>query len=80
VISIVEVKEIIMNKKAIAIKNDNRLMPMAFYHETCGLTKRLKDPNQIHQRFAYFKGLVMRGEFSIDELEDKIYENNGIME
>lgn len=65
--------------KHIANQNDNRLMSIALYEESKGLTKRT-NPVTVLKRFRYFKNMVKRGSISIDELERRTYEKFGITE
>jgi len=68
-----------MNKKQIASENDTRLLHVALYHETKGMRIKLKDPEHLMNRFSDFKGMVMRGECSLEQLENKVFEQNGII-
>ena len=68
-----------MSKKSIAINNDNRLLDMVTYWETKGGTLNARDPNQILNRFNEFKGLIRRGSFTMEQLEDMVYSKYGIM-
>ena len=68
-----------MNEKQVAQVNDGRLFEMAVYHETRGLLRKVGQP-EVMERFKYFKHLIKRGSFEIDELEKKIFEKNGIVQ
>ena len=67
-----------MSPKQIATENDHRILEVAYYHETAGMTKKLKDSAQLLDRFAEFKGLVRRGSFTIATLENKVFGQHGI--
>ena len=67
-----------MNKKQIASYNDNRLLQIAFYHVTRGMLCAINDPQQVMERFIEFKGLVLRGESTLDQLENKVFGDFGI--
>ena len=69
-----------MNNHRLAMENDNRIMNCAYYQETRGLTKKLASSHQLMDRFAYFKQLVMRGSMTLNQLEDKVFSEHGIME
>jgi len=68
-----------MNEKNIAIDNDIRLEQAAHYEVSKGLTKQytLQD---LGNKFIEFKKLVMRGSFTVIELEDSVFSRWGIME
>jgi hypothetical protein len=70
----------IMDKKQWALLNDNRIYEVALYHETQGMcmAKRV-NPDKIFERFMEFKRYVMRGSFTLEELEDRVYGQNGVM-
>jgi hypothetical protein len=59
--------------------NDNRIMEMALYHETDGLTKMLHDGQKVFERFVEFKKYIVRGSFTLEQLEETVYLNKGIM-
>ena len=69
-----------MGKRQIAMENDDRLLRIAFYEETKGLTRQLKTQDQIMGRFVEFKRLVKRGDFTIQGLEDSVFERQGVIE
>ena len=62
------------------MENDDRLLRIAFYEETKGLTRQLKTQDQIMGRFVEFKRLVKRGDFTIQGLEDSVFERQGVIE
>ena len=62
------------------MENDDRLLRIAFYEETKGLTRQLKTQDQILGRFVEFKRLVKRGDFTIQGLEDSVFERQGVIE
>lgn len=71
-----------MNKK-IAIQNDNKVYDLAMYEVTKGQT--LKMDNEVLfsltlNKFMEFKRLVIRKEFTLEQLEQDIYGKYGIME
>ena len=67
-----------MYEKRLAMDNDHRLMEMAAYHETKGLTQGA-NPVEIHDRFSDFKRTIKKGSYTIDELEAKIYGLFGVV-
>jgi uncharacterized protein YktB (UPF0637 family) len=68
-----------MGAKKLAGSNDQRLMEIAAYHESRGMIRAIESPEKLWGRFAEFKQLVRRGSFTINQLEDRIYSNFGIM-
>lgn len=67
-----------MNAKEIAFYNDQLIMDLAGYHESKGLTKKINN-DQVMTRFSEFKVRIKKGCFTIKDLEDKIYTENGVM-
>ena len=67
------------NEKKQATINDNLIMEVAFYHETKGLTVPTKDFGKVYERFAEFKRYIKNGEFTLEELENKVYSEFGIV-
>ena len=61
-----------------AIKNDMRLMEMALYEGTKGQTSKSTQA-AITQKILEYKGLIKRGSYTIDQLEDKIFSQYGIL-
>lgn len=73
-----------MTAREQAIVNDNKLLDMATYAVSAGQTKlcSMHDPVFMHalqDKFNYFKRLVRTGEFTMQQLEDKIYTDYGIV-
>ena len=68
-----------MNERDIAFINDNLLLEMASYWETKGGVVALKDSHQLINRFAEFKSLIMRGEFTLLQLSKNVFGTYGIM-
>lgn len=68
-----------MNIKQTVYKNDQRLIEMTIYHESKGMTRAIKGEEQLSARFTEFKMLIKRGSFTIKELEEKIFSENGII-
>ena len=69
-----------MFNKQIAGHNDIRIEKLARYAETRGLTRHIKSKQALFAKFSEFKLLVKRGEFTIDELEEDIYNIYGIVD
>ena len=68
-----------MNAKDLALLNDQRLMHLAFYKESNGMTDKIKDPLALNIRFSEFKKLVKRGSFTLDQLEESVYSDCGVV-
>ena len=67
-----------------AISNDNRLLNVARYILSKGSTIDVPGGDREHKQlvwdeFTKLKGLVKRGTFTIDELEERIYRQYGIV-
>ena len=62
-----------MNTRDTAYWNDQRLMEIATYYETKGLMIPVKNMDSISQRFVEYKGLVKRGEFTMEEMQEDVY-------
>lgn len=67
-----------MNNKTKVIQNDTIINDLAIYSITNGLMKVAKDPAILHRRFAEYKHLIKRGEFTLAELENDILNEYGI--
>ena len=61
------------SNKETALKNDDRILQLAFYHESRGMLKQIKDFDKVTNRFTEFKLLIKRGSFTIKELEESVY-------
>ena len=61
-----------------AIHNDMRLMEMALYETTRGQTHNTSQ-ELIVKKLSEYKRLIKRGTYTIDQLEDKIYSQFGII-
>ena len=69
-----------MSIKKKIIENDLKIMDMAFYCESKGMTTSLPpSPDQLLMRFKEFKSLLKREEFSMEELENKVYSSYGVI-
>ena len=68
-----------MNKKRNALINDDKLWAIARYHVDKGTMKK-PDMQKWTKRFNEFKALVKRGSFTIDQLEDRVYEKFGVLD
>lgn len=64
--------------KAKAIINDSRVAQMATYYETHGLMKQTAQED-ISKRFCILKRIIQRGSFTIDEVEERIYTQFGLV-
>lgn len=62
-----------------AIQNDLRLMEMALYEVTKGQTQHATHEDII-KKVAEYKGIIKRGTYTIDQLEDKIFSRFGIID
>lgn len=62
-----------------AIQNDQRLMEMALYEVTKGQTQHASYEKLV-KKIAEYKGIIKRGTFSLDELEDKIFSRFGVID
>jgi hypothetical protein len=60
--------------------NDKRLLTVAQYELYQGGMRQAKSQAEIDRKFIEFKGLVLRGEMSLEELESDIYSKWGITE
>ena len=73
-----------MSIRDIAMRNDSRIIELASYIESKGLTKPIGDDDSIRRifsRFSYLKNLLRNGSFpSISSLEDSVYKMYGIIE
>ena len=67
------------SKKQWAQYHDNRLLELAMYQLSEGLTLPVKDRDKLYEKFAEFKGLVKRGSFTIEQLEESVYGRYGII-
>lgn len=67
-----------LSPKEQAIANDHRLSDLALYAVTSGLIKKVTDPQIVQDKFVEFKRLVKSGEFTIEELENKVCEDFGV--
>jgi len=68
-----------MSIKETVIKNDQLLMELAMYHESKGMTTTLPNPDQLFARFEEFKRLLKRQEFTMGQLEDRVYSRYGVI-
>lgn len=69
-----------MNHKNRALNNDLLIQDLVLYELTKGTTIPLKeeDLDTLQHRFTEYKGLIKRGEFTYDQLADRIYGKYGI--
>jgi len=67
-----------MNEVEVAMKNDARLFQMATYYVTEGLIK-VVDIDKVYRRYGVLKKLILRGSFTIDQMEAQIYSQYGIV-
>ena len=67
-----------MTKKKIVIQNDARLQDLSVYEVSKGLTIPTT-ASDLQRKFVEFKGLVKRGSFTIDQLEDMVCTKWGIV-
>lgn len=65
--------------KQSAIQNDMRLMEMALYDLTKGQTKNTT-PEAIYMKISEYKGIIKRGTYKIDQLEDRVFSRYGIVD
>lgn len=65
---------------AIAMINDQRLLKIADYEVTNGYRNMKVTPEDVQERFVYYKTRVMNGSFTIKDLEDEIFSKYGIQE
>lgn len=64
-----------------AMLNDERLYKLAEYDITQGYTKlKGTDRNTLQSKFTEFKGRVKRGDFTLKEMEDDVYNKWGVTE
>lgn len=69
-----------LTPQMLALINDERIYQCAMYHLSKGYTVKLTDEAAAQARFVDFKGTVMRGEMSVQELEDSVYKEFGVMD
>jgi hypothetical protein len=62
-----------------AIKNDLRLMEMALYEVTKGQTN-CSNHETVIKKLAEYKGIIKRGTFTIDQLEDRVFSRFGVLD
>lgn len=67
-----------MHEKPLALRNDDRIMNAAIYHETKGNTEEA-DETGVLGRFTEFKHLIKRGSFTVDSLEERTFERYGVV-
>ena len=67
------------DKKQWARYHDNRLLELAMYQLSEGMTLPVADRDKLYEKFAEFKRLVQRGSFTIRQLEESVYGRFGIM-
>lgn len=67
------------NSKKIALLNDERLLCAASYYESKGTMVTLRTTEQLLARFREFKGLVKRGSYTVEQIEEKVYSRYGIV-
>lgn len=60
--------------------NDQRLYKLAEYDATKGYMHMKVTPDDLQNRFLELKGLVKRGEYTLKNLEDDVYNRWGINE
>lgn len=59
---------------------DNKIFELAFYYESKGMSiPKVIKPEKIHERFSDFKRNLLQGEFTFQELEDRVYRKFGVM-
>jgi len=63
--------------KQFAMHNDNRIMEVALYEETKGLTSKTT-PQALLERFRYLKQLIIRGSMTLAQMEDRTYLKYGV--
>jgi len=54
-------------------------MELAMYQLSEGLTVPVTDRDKLYEKFSEFKRLVIRGSFTIRQLEESVYGRYGIM-
>jgi hypothetical protein len=62
-----------------AMKNDSRLLEMAFYQASHGQTQN-SSQDKIIKILREFKSIIKRGEATIDSLEDTVFSRFGIVD
>jgi hypothetical protein len=67
-----------MNNKQWAIFNDNKIMELALYHETKGMSVKV-DTQKVFDRFMEFKRYIVRGSFTLEQLEESVYSTYGLV-
>jgi len=67
-----------MNRQQV-VDNDNRVYDLASYYMSEGLTKYVKDMNTVQAKFMEFKRLILKGEFTLEELEADVCGKFGIV-
>ena len=67
-----------MNREQI-VSNDNRVYDLASYYMSQGLTKYVKDMDTVQAKFMEFKRLILKGEFTFEELEADVIGKFGIV-
>ena len=68
-----------MNKKQLAIHNDNRIFDLASYIISEGMIKPVTNFDLVEDKFRELKRLVIRGEFTLDQLEESVCEKYGVV-
>jgi len=68
-----------MSSKQWAQFYDNKIFELAFYYESKGMSIPVVQPEKIHGRFSDFKRNLLDGEFTFQELEERIYNKFGLM-
>lgn len=61
--------------------NDKRLMQLAEYSVSRGFTKMMDlTPDDLYGEFTKFKNTIMKGSITLQELENRVYNQYGITE
>ena len=63
-----------------AVQNDRRIQELAVYQLTDGLTIPMKNFQDVLPIFAQFKGLIKRGSFTLEQLEDMVMGRLGVVD
>ena len=67
-----------MDKMQRAIKNDERIFYLAMYFKTCGMTKKAEH-EKVMDCFSEFKTRIMRGCFTLDQLQNDVFDKFGLV-
>ena len=67
------------SKKQWAQFYDDRILELAMYQISEGLTLSVNSKEELYGKFSEFKKLIVRGSFTIEQLEESVYGRFGIM-